>query len=203
MASHTSDDTRAKILAEAERLFRHYGYTKTTIGDISEACTMSPANIYRFFPSKSALTEAICCRVIGSIEEQLLTVVRTPAPASERLRKFIATIYQNTLENLLDHRKVHEMVVIAMEEQWFTLRSFLDRVTGLFAEIIRDGIETGEFAPCDVARAAKCTHASVVTLCHPALVAVKLDEEDRVTPDEMANYVINALKQGGATTPKS
>ena len=199
MASHSSDDTRAKILAEAERLFRHYGYTKTTIGDISEACSMSPANIYRFFPSKSALTEAICCRVIGSIEEQLQAVVRTSAPASERLRRLIATIYQNTLENLLDHRKVHEMVVIAMEEQWLTLRTFLDHVTAMFAEIIRDGVEAGEFAPCDIYRTAKCTHASVVTLCHPALVAVKLDEEDRVTPDEMATFIINSLKQGGAT----
>lgn len=199
MASHTPDDTRAKILAEAERLFRHYGYTKTTIGDISDACSMSPANIYRFFPSKSALTEAICCRVIGSIEEQLLAVVRTSVPASERLHQLIVTIYQNTLENLLDHRKVHEMVVIAMEEQWLTLRTFLDHVTAMFAEIIRDGIESGEFAPCDIQRTAKCTHASVVTLCHPALVAVKLDEEDRATPDEMATFIINSLKQGGTT----
>jgi AcrR family transcriptional regulator len=56
-------DTRTRILTEAERLFRHYGYGKTTIADISEACGMSAANVYRFFPSKSALVEAICGRV--------------------------------------------------------------------------------------------------------------------------------------------
>jgi DNA-binding NarL/FixJ family response regulator len=42
----------------AERLFRQFGYQKTTVADIAAALGMSPANIYRFFASKAAIKDA-------------------------------------------------------------------------------------------------------------------------------------------------
>jgi len=194
--SSPHNDTRARILTEAERLFRHYGYGKTTIADISEACGMSAANIYRFFPSKSALMEAICAQVITDIETKLFQIVRLPIPAPERLTLFIKAIHTHTLEDLLDHRKVHEMVVVAMEEQWAAIRAHLDRVAAYIAELIKDGIARGEFAPKDVERTAKTVHTAMVCFCHPAMVAQKLDDEARVTPEEMAAFLIMALKSG-------
>ncbi|MEJ2123497.1 MAG: TetR/AcrR family transcriptional regulator [Alphaproteobacteria bacterium] len=192
--AHSQEETRNKILEETEKLYRHYGYAKTTISDISEACGMSSANIYRFFPSKSALTEAICSNVIHGIEQRLSEVANSPGTASERLLKFIQVMYQVTLENLLDNRKVHELVVFAMTEQWLTLRTHLEHIEELYAVIIKDGVETGEFPPCDVARAAKTVQAAAVTLCHPEVVAMKLDDDDRATPEEIAALIINALK---------
>jgi AcrR family transcriptional regulator len=190
------NDTRIRILTEAERLFRHYGYGKTTIADISEACGMSAANVYRFFPSKSALIEAICSRVIADMESQMFEIVRMPIPASERLTLFIQAIHRHTLENLLDHRKVHEMVVVAMEEQWLAIRNHVDRIGAYIAELIKDGIAKGEFPPKDVERTAKAVHTAMVCFCHPAMVAQKLDDESRVTPEEMAAFLIGALKSG-------
>ncbi|MGB0085926.1 MAG: TetR/AcrR family transcriptional regulator [Rhodomicrobiaceae bacterium] len=187
-------DTRHKILAEADRLFRHYGYGKTTMADIAEACQMSPANLYRFFASKSALVEAICGEVTSSAEGRLLQIVRADESASRRLERFIAEVHRHTLENLLDHRKVHEMVVVAMEEQWHAVKAHLDRVCGHIELIIKDGIAAGEFAPQDTARAAKCVHSAMAFLCHPALVAQKLEDEDRTTPEEMARFVVHGLK---------
>lgn len=197
MAAHTPEETRALILSEAERLFRHYGYAKTTIADISDACDMSPANIYRFFPSKSALTEAICGHIIGSMEQHLCQIVRLEVPASERLAELLRGIHHNTLENLIDHRKVHEMVVVALEEQWLALRTHLEHVEGFIAQIIEDGVASGEFAPCDVARTAKATHAAMAAFCHPVLVAMKLQDDERAAPDEVAQLIVNGLKHGG------
>lgn len=187
-------DTRTRILTEAERLFRHYGYGKTTIADISEACGMSSANVYRFFPSKSALMEAICSRLITDLHVRLHEITRMKRPASERIGLFIREIYQNTLENLLDHRKVHEMVVVAMEEQWLAIRSHVDQVTELLAALIEDGIAAEEFPPKDVKRASKTAHAAMVCFCHPVMVAQKLDDDDRATPDEIAAFIVGALK---------
>jgi len=193
-ASSQQNDTRTRILTEAERLFRHYGYGKTTIADISEACGMSAANVYRFFPSKSALTEAICGRIIGDMEKRLFEIIRLEAPASERLTRFLEEVYRHTLEDLLDHRKVHEMVVVAMEEQWLAVRNHVDRMTSYIAEIVKDGMASGEFAQKDVQRTAKAVHTAVACFCHPAMVAQKLDDENRVAPQEMAAFLIRALK---------
>jgi AcrR family transcriptional regulator len=187
-------DTRVKILQEAERLFRHYGYAKTTMADIADDCGMSAANLYRFFPSKLALVEAICTRITDDSESRLREIVRSGGPASLRLERFIKQLHQYTLENLLDHRKVHEMVVVAMQEQWHAVRAHLERVALLIEDIIADGIARGEFRQQDSRRAAKCVHNAIACLCHPMMVAQKLEDEDRPTADEMAILVINSLK---------
>lgn len=157
---------------------------------------MSAANVYRFFPSKSALMEAICGRLIADLERKMLEIVRMPIPASERLTIFIQEIHRHTLENLLDHRKVHEMVVVAMEEQWLAIRNHIDRIATYLAELIKDGIALGEFPPKDVERTAKAVHSAIACFCHPVMVAQKLDDESRVTPEEMAAFLIGALKSG-------
>ena len=193
-AQQPPTDSRIKILTESERLFRHYGYSKTTMSDIADGCGMSAANLYRFFPSKLALVEAICTRITSEIERRLYAIVRADEPASVRLERFVNEMHQHTLENLLDHRKVHEMVVVAMEEQWHAVRAHLDRMALYIGEIIKDGIAAGEFRQQDVHRAAKCVHSAMACLCHPMIVAQKLDDEERPTPNEMAALIINSLK---------
>lgn len=56
--------TRLRIADAAEALFRQIGYQKTSVADIAKECGMSPANVYRFFPSKSAINEAISHRIL-------------------------------------------------------------------------------------------------------------------------------------------
>jgi AcrR family transcriptional regulator len=194
MTDQTQTDTRTRILTEAERLFRHYGYGKTTIADISEACGMSAANVYRFFPSKSALMEAICSRMIANMEMRLYEIVRRPIPADERLRLFVQAIYDNTLENLIDHKKVHEMVVVAMEEQWLAIRAHIDRIARQLGELIKDGVARGEFSATDAERTGRIVHTAMACFCHPVMVAQKLDDEERVRPEEMTAFLIAALK---------
>jgi len=191
---NTQQDTRRRILAEAERLFRHYGYGKTTIADISHACGMSAANVYRFFPSKSALMQAICSQLIADFEMQLYEIVRRPISASERLELVVEALYRHTMENLIEHRKVHEMVVVAMEEQWQAIRAHIDRVAAYIGEIVKDGIALGEFPRRDPKRMGKIVHTALVCFCHPVMVAQKLDDEERVQPQEMAHFLITALK---------
>ncbi|MDM8556882.1 TetR/AcrR family transcriptional regulator [Desulfococcaceae bacterium HSG7] len=41
--------TRQKILDAAETQFKRYGFTKTTMNEITNDCSTSAANIYRFF----------------------------------------------------------------------------------------------------------------------------------------------------------
>jgi AcrR family transcriptional regulator len=65
LAKTKSDDTRARIIETAEALFRRVGFAKTAVADIAGELGMSPANIYRFFPSKNAIVQAICQRCLA------------------------------------------------------------------------------------------------------------------------------------------
>jgi AcrR family transcriptional regulator len=52
-----SDEARARILGAAEERFRRVGHHRTSVADIAAELGMSPANIYRFFPSRNAIDE--------------------------------------------------------------------------------------------------------------------------------------------------
>src|SRR3977135_3717133 len=97
----TADETRSRILKEAERLFRHYGYSKTTVADIADACGMSSANVYRFFSSQSQINEALFDRVISEPEGHLRKIAIAAAPASERLTRFIELVASHTVDILV------------------------------------------------------------------------------------------------------
>ena len=90
-------DTATRILDEAERLFRHYGYTKTTVADIARELGMSPANIYRFYASKTKIHEALAERMLVAREVALYELAKQPISASERLKIFVVEEYKATV----------------------------------------------------------------------------------------------------------
>lgn len=190
----TADETRNRILSEAERLFRHYGYAKTTVADIADACRMSSANVYRFFASKSQINEAICDRIISDIEAKLHRIAIAQSPASQRLQQFIELAARHAAETYVHDKKVHDMVVVAMEEQWGSIKRHLQARTGMVADIIASGISSGEFRAQDPFRAAKCVHAALAAYSHPVVVAQCRDDQDFATPAEMAAFILSGLK---------
>ena len=60
----TPEETRARILEVAWDLFRQLG-ARATIADVADKLGMSSANVYRFYPSKQALCEAVCANQLG------------------------------------------------------------------------------------------------------------------------------------------
>jgi AcrR family transcriptional regulator len=190
----TADETRSRILREAERLFRHYGYSKTTVAEIASACGMSSANVYRFFGSKSDINEAICDRIISDLEAQLHKIAISDAPASIRLTEFIELIGRHTVETLIEEKKVHDMVVVAMEENWGAIERHLQLTEVMIADIIASGVASGEFKKVDVPQTAKCVHCAIACLKHPVVVAQCRGDPNVATPSEMASFVLSALK---------
>ncbi|MGD0635446.1 MAG: TetR family transcriptional regulator [Beijerinckiaceae bacterium] len=184
-----------RILDEAERLFRHYGYSKTTVADIARELGMSPANIYRFFSSKSQIHEALAERMLAAREVALHAIAKRPVKASERLRAFVIEEYEATVTQLLDETKVHEMVTVAIEQHWPVIDRHLQRMTDILSRIIAEGMEDGEFTVTDPIKAAQCFKACVVSVCHPTVVAQCRSDPGNATPEELVDFVLKALKR--------
>src|SRR6185436_8606624 len=83
------DEMRARILEVAEAHFRRIGHHKTSIADIASGLGMSPASVYRFFPSRDAIDESICGRVVNESADIALAIARTSASASEKLSRIL------------------------------------------------------------------------------------------------------------------
>lgn len=170
------DETRARIMATAEELFRRLGFAKTAVADIAAALDMSPANVYRFFPSKNAIVEAICQRCLSEVEENAWAVARSKAPAGQRVERLILEILAYHKENVLTEQRVNDLVTAAIELSWNAIRAHKEVMRTVIEVILRDGIAAGEFEPVDPRETSELIMRAVVPFTHPVLVGQCLEE---------------------------
>jgi AcrR family transcriptional regulator len=185
-------DVRGRILVSAERLFREVGYQKTTIADIAKALRMSPANVYRFFDSKKAINAGVARRLMGEVENASQDIVNQRRSPTARLRELLATVHRMNSDRYVGDSKLHEMVAVAMEEDWDVCKAHIERITGDIATVIADGVTTGEFHAPDVGLAAICTCTAMLRFFHPQMIA---DCADKPSPtlEQMIDFVVAAL----------
>jgi AcrR family transcriptional regulator len=189
------DDTRARIMDTAEALFRRLGFAKTAVADIAGELKMSPANIYRFFPSKNAIVEAICQRCLGEVEERAWTVARSRGSAAERIERLVLEILAYHKENTLTDQRVNDMVLAAIELSWGAVRAHKEHMRMVFESVLREGVERGEFEPIDARETSRLMMISLVHFCHPVLVAQYLQDQGDLEADARATvrFLLRAI----------
>jgi AcrR family transcriptional regulator len=195
-AEHVENDTRERILVVAERLFRQIGYQKTTVADIAKELRMSPANVYRFFDSKKAIHESVARTLMGGVEEAAQAIANAAGPATTRLRELMKTIHRMNSERYVGDSKLHEMVEIAMEEDWDVCIAHMQLITETIGSVIAQGAATGEFEVTDLETSAMCACTAMMRFFHPQMIA-QCATKPGPSIDEMIDFVIAGL------TPRS
>ena len=194
VTDHTETDVRTRILTTAERLFREIGYQKTTVADIAKELRMSPANVYRFFDSKKSINAGVAKRLMGEVEQASTRIASGKAGAADRLRQLLSSVHRMNSERYVADAKMHDMVAVAMEENWDVCKLHMDTITGAIAAVIADGVASGEFQVADVNVAALCTCTAMSRFFHPQLIAQCADKLDP-TLDQMIDFIIAGFRR--------
>lgn len=195
VSEHVEPDTRERILAVAERLFRQLGYQKTTVADIAKELRMSPANVYRFFDSKKSIHESVARVLMGEVEAVAAAIMAKPGSAAGRMRELITTIHRMNSERYVGDSKLHEMVEIAMEESWEVCVAHIQTITETIGGVIAQGVASGEFASTDIPLAAMCTCHAMIGYFHPQMIAQAQAGRGKPGPtiDQMVDFVLASL----------
>ena len=196
VAEQIEPDTRERILVVAERLFREIGYQKTTVGDIAKVLRMSPANVYRFFDSKKAIHQAVARGLMGEVEEAARAIAARPGPAVGRFRELLSTIHHMNSERYVGDSKLHEMVAIAMEENWDVCDAHIQLIGEIIGSVIGQGAASGEFEVTDVPLAATCTCMAMMRFFHPQMIAQCI-QKPSPTLDQMIDFILAGLVPRG------
>jgi AcrR family transcriptional regulator len=171
------DDTRARIIETADTLFRRMGFAKTAVADIAAELRMSPANVYRFFPSKNAIVEAICQRHLAIIENEAWAIARSRGPAASRIERLFLEIMAYHRKNFVEDQRVLDIVLVAIEHSWDAIKAHKEVIHSVIELILRDGIEAGDFEEAVHPRqTAEVIQRSMVLFCHPILVGECLED---------------------------
>ncbi|MBN4678921.1 TetR/AcrR family transcriptional regulator, partial [Pandoraea nosoerga] len=94
--------TPERILEATEDVLRRYGLTKATVVDVARALDVSHGSVYRHFPSKASLRDAVAKRWLDRANEPLCKLAAGDGPAPERLEKWLRTAFSIKQKKVCD-----------------------------------------------------------------------------------------------------
>jgi AcrR family transcriptional regulator len=186
-------DTAGRIVETAERLYRQFGHQKTTVADIARALSMSPANIYRFFHSKDAISKAVCRRLLNDLVSTAAEIAHRRAAAEDRLRALLLELVNRNAEQSRTDKPLHRLLAAATGENWSLVAEHAARMESILAAIVAEGIRRGEFRNGDPLRAGRCVHTAMMRYLHPGLI-LERGAVGEPMPDAMVDFCLEALR---------
>ena len=194
-----SEEARTRILEAAEEQFRRVGYHRTSVADIAAELGMSPANIYRFFPSRDAINESICGRVVNEVADVAVAIASTNAPAAEKLDQLLTAVHRHNKTTLVKAKYMHDLIAAATRENWAIIKAHIERMVTILEAIIREGVEAGEFEVEDAAEAARAVKIAFTPFFNPSLIehCVRHGEDTEADLRNQIRFILKALGKSG------
>ncbi len=137
--------TRERILEAAEAVLRRFGPAKTTVVDVARALGVSHGSIYRHFPSKAALHDAVAEHWLTEKLVPLTTIANEDGPAPERLRHWLNLLCSMQRKYALDDPELFATYRELAGEARDVVRAHVDSLAEQITHIIIDGVAQGEF----------------------------------------------------------
>ena len=163
--------TRERILEAAEEVLRRFGLAKTTVVDVARALGVSHGSIYRHFPSKAALHDAVAEHWLAEKSAPLTAIVNEEGPAAERLRRWLILLSSSTRKYALADPELFATYKELAGAARDVVKAHLDHLAEQITQIIRDGVAQGEFAVADPAVAGRAVLNATTRFNDPAHAA--------------------------------
>jgi AcrR family transcriptional regulator len=196
----TAEETRSCIMQVAWDLFRQLG-PRTTIADVADKAGMSSANVYRFFASKQALTEAVCESLLGETLKAARAAIDSAGSPSERIAAMMLTLHRLMRDQMTAESRAYEIVEVAATENWPPIIDYLGRCAAMLAEAIADGQASGEFGPGDPLELGWMTMQACVVIHDPTLIPSCTVIRPKARPEEAIHFALRALANPNPPPP--
>jgi AcrR family transcriptional regulator len=141
--------TAERILEAAEEVLRRYGPAKANVVDVARALGVSHGSVYRHFPSKAALRDAVTERWLASISEPLEAVADGKGPAPERLRRWLDLLVSAKHGKALGDPELFATYIELTADARDVVKAHVDTLVAQLARIVADGVTRGEFEATD------------------------------------------------------
>ncbi|MBP2331088.1 AcrR family transcriptional regulator [Kibdelosporangium banguiense] len=139
--------TSEQILEAAQRVLRRFGPAKATVVDVARALGVSHGSVYRHFPSKLALRDAVLRRWLEHAHAPVTLAARAGGPAPARLRNWLATLFDTKRHKACDDPELFATYSALVAGTSGVIADHVAEMIAQIAGILRDGIEAGEFTP--------------------------------------------------------
>jgi AcrR family transcriptional regulator len=118
----SSSDARERILAKTKEKFSAAGYSKTAMDEIAGELGMSKKTLYKFFPTKLELAEAVVEHIFTEVNRRCDAILASPLPAVEKLLRIVQMLTEQ------QHRFVTKTMLESLRHQlphlWKRIEAF-------------------------------------------------------------------------------
>ena len=196
--------TPEAILAATQDVLRRYGPAKATVVDVARALGVSHGTVYRHFPTKAALREAVTRRWLNLVHIGLADIAEggppgePRVPPAQRLVTWLRVLVWGKRRKVMDDPELFATYSVLAREHSAVVAEHLTELVGQLTKIISAGVATGEFVAEDAVASARAVFQATALFHHPAHAAEWADP--RI--DEEFNAVLNLLLAGLTTTPR-
>jgi AcrR family transcriptional regulator len=140
-----------RILDAAASVFARRGFSDARMDDVAEEAGVSKGGLYLHFPSKDALFDGLVGYLVGIETRRLSAAKEAEGPVADRLASF----FHGYAVDLLAMARFYPLVMEVYSRSFRhasvrrVMQKYIDLYACELAELIREGIESGEFRDVD------------------------------------------------------
>jgi AcrR family transcriptional regulator len=160
--------TPERILEVTEDVLRRFGLAKATVVDVARALDVSHGSVYRHFPSKASLREAVAKRWLDRVNAPLQKIAESTGPAPARLERWLRTMIAIKHKKVFDDPEMFATYLALAQEACKVVKAHKDGLVDQIAHILSDGVKQGAFQVADVKASARAMFDGTSRFHHPA-----------------------------------
>jgi AcrR family transcriptional regulator len=185
--------TPERILEAAEEVLRRHGPAKANVVDVARALDVSHGSVYRHFPSKAALRDAVTERWLGSISAPLAAVADEEGAAPERLQRWLDLLVSSKRRKALEEPELFATYIELTAGAREVVKTHVDSLLVQLTRIIADGDERGEFDVLDPVAAARAVFDATARYHNPINAAAWSDPDIDAGYENVRSLVLAGL----------
>jgi AcrR family transcriptional regulator len=160
--------TPERILEVTEDVLRRFGLAKATVVDVARALDVSHGSVYRHFPSKASLRDAVAKRWLGRVSAPLEKIAEAPGPAPARLERWLRALFAIKHKKVCDDPEMFATYLTLAREARDVVKAHKEGLIDQIAHILSDGVKQGAFHVSDVKASSRAVFDATIRFHHPA-----------------------------------
>ena len=183
------------ILSATEDVLRRYGPGKATVVDVGKELGVSHAAVYKHFPSKAALREAVSRRWLNRDRDALAAIASdTEIPPPQRLRSWLAALLAAKRAKAHDDPELFAAYKILVTENSIAAIDHVADLLGQLEVILTDGMTGGSFRRTDPAETARAVFTATIRFHHPGLAGAWTEPGIEQELDVICDLLLDGLR---------
>jgi len=189
-------DVKSALLDATDRLLSRNGYKKMTIDDLAAEVGIGKGSVYLHFSSKEDIALSHIDRIIERLKTRLAEIAARPTTCERRLKDMLIERVLFRFDSVQHYTQSLNDLLSKIRPSLLERRKrYFEEEARMFAAIVKQGIEAGEFAKVNVNETARSLLLATNSLLPYSLSAQELGERREIQKrvSALAELIVHGL----------